>query len=107
MAKNIDKMLIAEVLCYFILTLGVSFDHISTEIGLSSQIVYETNPLAIMLMENNIWWAFDVALISSFIICCYYMIHLYYPRKYIFLVFPLCAGVVRFCVGLWNISLLL
>jgi len=101
------KNALKEGIAYGMLVIGVSFDHITTERGLKSPKIYETNPLALLLMQNNIWWLFDVCLITSFIICTYILIRMFAPRKYCLLSLPLATGIIRFCVGIWNFSLIL
>jgi len=94
-----------EILSYSILTLGICLDHISTEIGLRNPNIYETNPLALFLMTNNIWWAFDLVLIASFCVCTHYIIKFFYPNRQMILVFPIFTGLVRFSIGIYNILL--
>ena len=94
-----------EAFSYIMLTLGISLDHISTEIGLRNPNIYETNPLALMLMKNNVWWAFDITLIISFCICTHYIIKVYYPKKQWLVFLPLLTGVFRFSIGIYNILL--
>ena len=94
-----------EVFCYIMLTLGVSLDHISTEIGLRNLNIYETNPFVLMLMRNNVWWALDITLIISFCICTHYIIKVYYPTKQWLVILPLIAGLFRFSVGIYNVWL--
>lgn len=96
---------VKEAFCYIMLGLGVYFDHVSTEIGLRNPNIYESNPLALMLMSNNIWWAFDITMSISFIVCTHYIIKFYYPTKRFLIFLPLLAGLFRFTVGIYNVIL--
>lgn len=97
-----------ETFAYAIMILGILGDHISTSIGLSRTSIQESNPIALMLMNNNIWIQTDIILIIISILGAFtFQRVVKSPSSRIILLLPIICGLVRLGVTFWNISLLL
>jgi hypothetical protein len=96
-----------EIGAYLLLVTGVVGDHFSTGLALSRQNIYETNPVALGLMQKGLWTITDVALILVSVAASYVFLRvLKKPFSNYILVYPALAGVIRLAVTLWNLSLL-
>jgi len=97
-----------EAFAYAIMIIGVVGDHISTSIGLSRDYLQESNPIALMLMNNNIWLQTDIILILVSILGAYtFQRVVKSPSSRIVLLLPIICGIIRLGVAFWNTSLLL
>jgi len=96
-----------EMGAYLLLVAGVAGDHLSTGLALARENIYETNPIALSLMNNGLWLPTDVALILVSIVASYiFMRVLKKPFSNYVLVYPALAGAIRLLVTVWNLSLL-
>ncbi len=96
-----------EIGAYLLLVAGVVGDHFSTGLALTRQNIYETNPIALNLMNAGLWLPIDVALILMSVAASYVILRvLKKPIANYILVYPALAGVIRLIVTVWNLSLL-
>jgi hypothetical protein len=96
-----------EVGAYAMLIIGVIGDHLSTGIALASRNCYESNPIALGLMQNGLWVSVDVILILSSVLVTYLLSRLFVkPLAQYLLIFPILTGLIRLVISFWNISLL-
>ena len=97
-----------EAFAYAIMILGVIGDYISTSVGLSRSSLKESNPIALMLMNNNVWIQADLILIIVSILGVFtFQRVVKSPSSRIILLLPIICGLVRLCAAFWNTSLLL
>jgi hypothetical protein len=97
-----------EALAYAIMILGVVGDHISTSIGLSRSSLKESNPITLMLMNNNVWIQTDIILLIVSILGVFTFQRVAKSSSSrIILLLPIICGLVRLGVAFWNTSLLL
>jgi len=96
-----------EVGAYLILVAGVVGDHLSTGLALARPNIYETNPVALNLMQNNLWVPTDIALILVSVLITYVLMRVMSKpvAKYV-MVYPALAGAIRLAVTFWNFSLI-
>ena len=96
-----------ELAAYIMLISGVMADHFSTSLGLARKTVYESNPVALVLMNNNIWLLIDIAMILISIFASYVFIRvLKRPIANYILIYPILAGLVRLVISIWNLSIM-
>ena len=95
-----------EMGSYLILVLGLTLDHLSTNLGINNHNLYETNFFAKTLMEIGIWGYVDIILCILFICTTYqsYRILLEKEHKFMFF-FPLFSGFIRILIGVRNLTL--
>ena len=85
-----------EAFAYAIMILGVIGDHMSTSVGLSKSSLKESNPIALMLMNNNVWIQADLILIMVSIIGVFtFQRVVKSPSSRIILLLPIICGLVR------------
>ena len=97
-----------EAFAYTFMILGVIGDHISTSVGLSKSYLKESNPIALMLMNNNVWIQADLILIIVSILGVFtFQRVVKSPSSRIILLLPIICGLVRLGAAFWNTSLLL
>jgi hypothetical protein len=86
---------------------GVVGDHLSTGLALARPNIYETNPVALNLMQRSLWVPTDVALVLVSILATYVLIRIMNKpfAKYV-MVYPAIAGAIRLAVTFWNFSLI-
>ncbi len=96
-----------EVGAYLLLVVGVVGDHFSTELALTRPNIYETNPVALNLMQAGLWLPTDIALILMSVVASYVLLRvLKKPIANYILLYPALAGIIRLMVTVWNLSLL-
>ncbi len=97
-----------EVGAYLMLVAGVVGDHLSTGLALARPNIYETNPVALNLMQRSLWVPTDVALILVSILATYVLMRVMNKpvAKYV-MVYPALAGAIRLAVTFWNFSLII
>jgi hypothetical protein len=97
-----------EIGAYLILVAGVAGDHLSTGLALARENIYESNPMALMLMQKGLWVPTDVALILISVGATYVFLRiLKKPIAKYMLIYPALAGLIRLVVTMWNFSLLI
>jgi len=96
-----------EVGAYLLLVAGVAGGHLTTGLALAKPNIYETNPVALSLMQRSLWVPTDVALILVSVLATYVFMRVMNKpiAKYV-MVYPALAGAIRLAVSLWNFSLL-
>jgi hypothetical protein len=100
---RIEKM---EGVTYLILVIGLTFDHLTTNIGIADHNLYESNYFARTLMEFGIWGYVDILLCIIFIYATYQSYRILLDKKHNFMFFfPLISGVIRILVGVQNLTL--
>ena len=82
-------------------------DHLSTGLALARPNIYETNPVALNLMQRSLWVPTDVALVLVSILATYVLMRVMNKSvvKYV-MVYPALAGAIRLAVTFWNFSLI-
>ena len=96
-----------EIGAYLFLVAGVAGDHLSTGLALARPNIYETNPVALSLMQSGLWVPTDVALILVSVLATYvFMRVMNKPIARYIMVYPALAGAIRLAVTVWNFSLL-
>jgi len=96
-----------EFSAYLLLIAGVIGDHVSTGIALARENIYESNPVALGLMQDGLWLPVDLILILFTVLTPYLLIRILKKdvTRY-FLLPPLVAGLIRLLVTFWNLSIL-
>ena len=101
--KNFDNI---EIYSYFTLLLGVTFDHITTTIGISKFSLLESNQITRTLMSVGLWSIVDVLICMLLITICHEAYrNLLKKQSNILFLFPLLSGSLRLLIGIWNISI--
>ena len=97
-----------EIGAYLILIAGVAGDHFSTGLALARENIYESNPVALILMQKGLWVPTDLALILISVGATYIFLRvLKKPIAKYMLIYPALAGLIRLVVTMWNFSLLI
>lgn len=97
-----------EFIAYLFLIAGVIGDHLTTGIALTRESIYESNQVALKLMQNGLWVPIDAILILISIIIPYILIRVLKKdvAQYL-LIPPLFAGLIRLVVTFWNLSIMI
>jgi len=95
-----------ELWSYLILVLGLTLDHLTTNLGINNHNLYETNYFARTLMEIGIWGYVDILLCMLFIWTTYQSYRILLEKKHNFMFFfPFISGFIRILVGVRNLTL--
>ena len=95
-----------ELGSYLILVLGLTLDHLTTNLGINNHNLYETNYFARTLMEIGIWGYVDILLCMLFIWTTYQSYRILLEKKHNFMFFfPFISGFIRILVGVRNLTL--
>jgi hypothetical protein len=97
-----------EFSAYLFLITGVIGDHLTTGIALTRENIYESNQVALNLMQNGLWVPLDAILILISILIPYILIRVLKQdvAQYL-LIPPLFAGLIRLIVTFWNLSIMI
>jgi hypothetical protein len=97
-----------EFSAYLFLITGVIGDHLTTGIALTHENIYESNQVALNLMQNGLWVPLDAILILISILIPYILIRVLKQdvAQYL-LIPPLFAGLIRLIVTFWNLSIMI
>jgi len=95
-----------ELGSYLVLVLGLSLDHMTTNLGINNHNLYEANYFARILMEIGVWGYVDILLCILFICTTYQSYRIFLEKKHKFMFFfPFISGSFRILIGVWNLSL--
>ena len=97
-----------EVGSYVLLVAGVIGDHLSTDMGLRRNGIYEANPVVLILLQNNMWLALDLILILFIVSSTHLLVRkIRLPFTNCFVVIPSIVGILRLTVALSNTLLII
>ena len=97
-----------EIFAYSTLILGILGDHLSTSIALSKENIIEANPMALSLMQQNLWIQTDIILIIVSIAATFTSLRIIKnPMARATLILPIVVGLLRLAVTFWNVSLII
>lgn len=97
-----------ERIAYITLVAGVVGDQISTRLALTNPCNYETNGVAVMLMQTGLWLPLDALLVlASIAIPTIILRRWSFNGRWAVLVFPFLLGLCRLAAAIWNIHLFL
>jgi hypothetical protein len=96
-----------EACSYLALVIGVTFDHITTNLGITRFNLFEANYITKSLMDVGLWSYVDVLLCILFIVVTYisYRVILQKENNFMF-IFPFISGLLRILISVWNISII-
>jgi len=95
-----------ELGSYLVLVLGLSLDHLTTNLGINNHNLIEANYFTRILMEIGVWGYVDILLCILFIGTTYQSYRIFLEKKHNFMFFfPFISGFFRILIGVWNLSL--
>jgi phosphotransferase system glucose/maltose/N-acetylglucosamine-specific IIC component len=110
-SKKINDLLnhpSSEFVSYLFAIIGVFGDQITTRLSIMKYNIIESNPLARMLIEHNMWLVFDVLILLIMIGITHTIVKKQKTQSFsIMLTFPFILGFFRLIASIWNLQFLI
>jgi hypothetical protein len=103
---QIFSSILIQKICYLLSFCGVLFDQLSTRIGLTHPLIFETNMFVVYLMKNGLWLYVDIlAIVFCIIISHIYIKKSNFKYRNIIMFLPFTFGTLKLLTGISNFLL--